>query len=347
MKPADMRPADMRPAEPLPVREPAVAGRAALEADPGLCFAAPALEPAVITPYLAELLGPLELRCAELLRHKPGRRALVGYTLSRPEGVLRVLGKVRAKGTDVKTHALQTALWRRGFDDSSRDGLSVAEPLGVLEPFRMTLQRAVPGANLETLLHPDAAPLMRRVAEAAHKLHRTAVPTSRCHTVADELAILRRQLGAVRDAQPYYGARLSRVLAACEGVAEGLLGAVPATLHRDFYPEQLLVDGGRLYLLDLDLCARGDPALDLGNFAAHLREHALRVRDDADALSGLEHALTEHYCALTGVSAGAVAAYTTLSLARHIAISQRLPSRRHLTGTLLALTEARLGLSLR
>jgi len=92
--------------------------------------------------------------------------------------------------------------------------------------------------------------------------------------------------------------------------------------------------------------ARGDPALDLGNFAAHLREHALRVRGDADALSGLERALTEHYCALTGVAAGAVAAYTTLSLARHIAISQRLPARRHLTGTLLALTEARLGWSL-
>lgn len=340
-----MRSADIKPAEPLPVREPTVSGRADLEADPGLCFAASALEPAVITPYLTELLGPLELRRAELLRHKPGRRALVGYTLSWPEGVLRVLGKVRAKGTDTKTHALQTALWRRGFDDGSRDGLSVAEPLGVLEPFHMTLQRAVPGVNLETRLHPDAAPLMRRVAEAACKLHQTPLPLSRCHTVHDELAILRRQLGVVRDAQPHYGARLSRVLAACEGVAEGLSDAPPATLHRDLYPEQLLVDGGRLYLLDLDLCARGDPALDIGNFAAHLREHALRVWGDADALSGLERALTEHYCALTGTPAGAVAAYTTLSLARHIAISQRLPERRHLTGTLLALTEARLALA--
>lgn len=320
------------------------AGVARLEADPGLRFAARALEPAVIGPYLEGQLGPHMLHRAELLRHKPGRRALIAYTLARAEGTLHLLGKVRAKGTDTRTHALGAFLWENGFDDASADGVSVAEPLGTLEPFHMTLQRAVPGSGLETLLIPAAEPLLKRVAEAAYKLHQTPAPLSRHHTVRDELGILRRQLDAVSAAQPQVGARLERILAACEVLAGSLPDIPPATLHRDFYPEQLLVDDERLYLLDLDLCARGDPALDIGNFAAHLREHALRVLGDPNAHLRLERTLIEHYCTLAGISSQRVEAYTTLSLARHIAISQRLPARRRLTAALLALSEARLGL---
>jgi aminoglycoside phosphotransferase (APT) family kinase protein len=323
-------------------------GTAQLEADPGLQFATGALEPTTISAHLSELFGPHELRRAELLRHKAGRRALIGYTLRRHEGTVSLLGKVRAKGTDTKTHALQTFLWRHGFNDTGADGVSVAEPLGTLEPFHMTLQRAVPGISLETLLSPDAEPLMRRVAEAAYKLHRTPAPLSRRHTAHDELVILRRQLDAVSAAQPQYEKRLELIVLACEALAGGLdnalLDARPATLHRDFYPEQLLVDGNRLYLLDLDLCALGDPELDIGNFVAHLREYALRVLGDAAALSSLEGTLTEHYCTLARVSPQRVDAYATLSLARHIAISQRLPARRQLTGALLTLSEMRLGL---
>lgn len=319
-------------------------GLTRLEADPKLRFAAGALEPTTIGPHLEGLFGPHALRRAELLRHKPGRRTLIGYTLERAEGTLRLLGKVRAKGTDIKTHALQTFLWANGFDDASADEVSVAEPMGTLAPFHMTLQRALLGSGLETLLSLAAEPLMVRAAEAAYKLHRTAAPLSRQHTVRDELDILRRQLGAVSAAQPHYGARLERILVACEALTESLPDLSDATLHRDFYPEQLLVDGERLYLVDLDLYARGDPALDVGNFAAHLREHALRVLGDPDALTGLERTFTAHYCTLAGVSPQRVDAYATLSLARHIAISHRLPARRRLTGTLLALTEAQLGL---
>ncbi len=326
---------------------PVLRGSTELHEDPGLRFAAGALEPTLIGPHLNELFGPHTLRRAELRRHKPGRRAIVGYDLELANGELRVLGKVRAKGTDTKTHALQTFLWQNGFDDRSDDGVSVAEPLGVLAPFHMTLQRAMPGSNLEALLtRPDAEGLMRRVAEAAYKLHRTHVPTKRTHTVKDELTILRRQLKGAASSKPQHKERLTQLISACERLAAGLPEGGSATLHRDFYPEQLLVDGERLYLLDLDLSAQGDPALDIGNFAAHLREYALRVLGNADALEGLEDALIHRYHELSGVPPQRVAAYAALSLARHIAVSGRIPARRHLSETLLALSEARLELSL-
>ena len=53
----------------------------------------------------------------------------------------------------------------------------------------------------------------------------------------------------------------------------------PATLrpiHADFYAKQVLVDGGKASLLDLDRAVRGDPAADLGRFLGHLERDALR-----------------------------------------------------------------------
>lgn len=58
-----------------------------------------------------------------------------------------------------------------------------------------------------------------------------------------------------------------------------VFAAEPAALrpvHGDFYARQVLVDGGKASLLDLDRAARGDPAADLGRFLAHLERDAMR-----------------------------------------------------------------------
>ena len=44
-------------------------------------------------------------------------------------------------------------------------------------------------------------------------------------------------------------------------------------LHRDFHLRQLFSGQGRVWLIDWDLCAKGDPALDVGNFLAYLKTH--------------------------------------------------------------------------
>jgi hypothetical protein len=92
------------------------------------------------------------------------------------------------------------------------------------------------------------------------------------------------------------------------------------------------VDGGRFHLLDLDLYAAGDAALDAGNCAAHMAEHALRTLGDAGALAALEDEIGERVAACAGGAARRrVAAYGLLSLARHVAISTRLAERRPCT----------------
>jgi aminoglycoside phosphotransferase (APT) family kinase protein len=91
------------------------------------------------------------------------------------------------------------------------------------------------------------------------------------------------------------------------------------------------------------LFSLGDPALDIGNFIAHLSELGLREHHRAEFFSDREEALVNRYVELNpGISAGAIKTYRTLTLARHIFISTQFPERRHATERLLAWCEREL-----
>lgn len=315
-----------------------------------------ALDPVVAGPSLKRALGESQLRWAgavlnrvRLLRHKPGRRALVEYELSMDGSsgaeTLTLLGKIRAKGLDRKTPALMTELARNGFTADSADGISVPEVMGEIPELQMWLQRKVPGVPLTNwLAGADGLNMARRVAEAALKIHRINVPAPRRHTVDDELRILQERLELLMEQRPEWRARLASVLARCWKQCEPLRTRPTCGVHRDFYPAQILADGGRLWILDFDLYCESDPALDIGNFLGHVTEQSLRETGTPHALKQVEETLLQYYLQWAGSSAHyAVETYHTLTLVRHISISTQFPERQHTTEPLLELCEARLG----
>ncbi|MFV2068317.1 MAG: phosphotransferase family protein, partial [Pirellulales bacterium] len=114
-------------------------------------------------------------------------------------------------------------------------------------------------------------------------------------------------------------------------------------IHRDFHPGQVLVDGEGLVLIDFDLYAHGDPGLDVGNFAGHLIELALRKTGDPTALDDRVEAMVQRFIECSGEQVRfSVAAYTLLTLVRHIYLSTQYPDRNHTTERLLELCERRL-----
>jgi aminoglycoside phosphotransferase (APT) family kinase protein len=77
----------------------------------------------------------------------------------------------------------------------------------------------------------------------------------------------------------------------------------PAALrpvHGDFYARQVLVEGGKASLLDLDRAVRGDPAADLGRFLAHLERDALRGVVPPGRLERIGTALLDGYRRASG-----------------------------------------------
>lgn len=335
----------------IPVSDPTGAVR-----DPGMPFLAEALDPVTARRLLGEHLldgaGRVDLRGIRVARHKPGRRCIVEYALELlwPDGrreELTVLGKARARGLDAKGYRVQRALRKAGFDEQGSD-LCVPETLGVVPAFHMWLQRKVPGVPATDLLAgAEGTGVARRIAGLSHALHRTGVPPLRPpHAMADELRILRERLPRVADGRPRLADRLERLLVACERLGARVPEPPqPRGIHRDFYADQVLVDGDRLYLLDLDLYCAGDPAVDVGNFLGHVTEWSLRELEDPNALADQEEALAGTFSNLSpDTSAGAVRAYASLTLARHVHISTLFPERRASTEALLGLCEERLGI---
>ena len=292
---------------------------------------------------------PVHVRAIHVRRHRQGRRCLIEYELAdsepgTPRQGLTLLGKVRAKGLDRRSHEVQTAFWRSGFASLSEDRIGVPEPMGVLPDLAMWLQRKVQGVPaVQGLAGSEGIALAARIAAATRKLQRRGVPTRRRHTLSDEVSILRRQLGPLAETYPAWADRIQRVLAASERLAASLLPHRLAPSHRDFYHDNLLVGGDGLYLVDFDLYCEADPRLDIGNFIGHVTEFSLRTHQNPEAMVHLEQALEEEYARLAGAeSRAAVRVYATLTLVRHIAISTRIPERRAWTPALLDLCEQRL-----
>jgi Phosphotransferase enzyme family len=285
---------------------------------------------------------------ASLVRHKPGRRAVIDYDFvaTWPDGrreTVEAVGKMRAARPPRTAYNLLRQLWKNGFDAASADGISVPEPLAKLPALGLWLQRRVRGVVATSLVTtPAGVPLARRIADAADKLHHAGVAPQRAHGPDDELAVLARLFADVGCRNIRLRRPLAALLERCRQAAARVSG--PTTgIHRDFYADQVIVDGTRVFMLDFDLYCEGHPALDLGNFAGHLVEQGLREPTHASALTAAYQALEARYVTLAGADAGPqLRIYTALTLARHVALSTVFPDRAHTTLPLLDAAMSRL-----
>jgi len=265
-----------------------------------------------------------------LLRLKPGRRALLRYALPEGSEPPALLGKLRAKGADTRTAHLHATLRAAGLDGRAPHRVGVPRPRGAIEGLHLWLQEEAPGCRLTGHLRPDGETAAAAQAGAAlARLHATAAETTRRWTLADEIAVLQQALEQAAAQHLFARQRLDALLAGCRRAAAALPPVPEAGIHRDWYPDQILIDGGTAWILDLDLYARGDPAVDLGNFLAHVIELSIRRHGTREALAAHEAAFLDGYAGADGqFDATRVAVLKTLSLARLVTVSLRMPDRR-------------------
>ena len=319
--------------------------------DPGLPWLGTALDPdAASPPILTALrqridLGPnARVAAAGLARHKPGRRALIQYTVADGRGSrITVLGKTHRRGVDHRTVRLHDQL-------SSVDLAPgrVPKVLGVVGSLGLWLQERVFGLpGFEAMAMADGHLTARRIGAALARFHDQAPLGDRQHHLGDEVDARALRLSAVAARLPLLADRIAAVTSTAALSADRTGGPVRG-LHRDFYPDQVLVNGEEIHLLDLDLHAAGDPALDLGNFLAHLTEYDLRHGQRGRPLYRQAGGFVSGYRDAGGAADPAtIELYETLTLARHVALSTQLPNRLHTTEPLLRMVEQRLAVAAR
>jgi len=160
--------------------------------------------------------------------------------------------------------------------------------------------------------------------------------TERLHSPEDEIETLSAQLSAAAEECTDLSPSISELEKSCRLAINQLPArdAVPA--HRDFYPDNILMDETSVWLVDLDLYCMSHPALDAGNYIGHLWEAAVRRRIDENLVRDFENRFIDVLARELGRDLRFdIETFTVLTLARHVAISRRISDRRPFTRDIL------------
>jgi tRNA A-37 threonylcarbamoyl transferase component Bud32 len=227
---------------------------------------------------------------AVLISHRPERRAVVRLATGDYAKVVRP-GRAPALGAAAR--------------QAASAGLRVPA-VTAMDPRRgVVTTAALPGRPLYDLLTDHRVPepvvlaAARATGEALAQLHSAPVPAGAAgHDAAAEAEVAARWVSLAATHLTLPTAVAEPLVRALEQARSGLVEHRslhgPSLLHRDLHDGQVLVDGDRIGMVDFDLAAAGEPALDLANLLVHLelRWHqgafgAQRLRACRDAvLSG-------------------------------------------------------------
>ncbi len=235
------------------------------------------------------------VRRIEIVKERIGRRLTARYEVEAgrkgdPLQVMRMYGKLyRGRRGERVSRVV------RLLGELARDPIAFPELLGYHPRRRFLLLRAVSGQPLSEVLEGAMAKrAVDRFASSLAVLHdmnwRSRIPIGdscvllNLHDSAAEVEVLRQARDRVlaselqEDLRKQFDRTAQR---ACERLGAPLDGCARVSLsiiHRDLYPEQVVVREESMVFLDLDEVALGEAELDVGNFAAHLLIEDLQKR---------------------------------------------------------------------
>lgn len=232
---------------------------------------------AVLRPYIAT---PSQSVKVELLGHRLGKRCIMRASFNddnRPVSII-VKGYKSRTGLGRDVMSYMQALRRAGLNGAS--GFRIPEPIAFIAEWNAMLMEDMQGTSLYDLPAEAKLPGMTAAGRMLAALHNCDVAGLALRSAADEIKLLEDWVDLVQTALPEFAAPVAnafdltkRQLTQCESFEAALL-------HRDFYDKQILIDGANASLIDFDTLCYGDPALDAGNFIAHVRLTGLQTNTD-------------------------------------------------------------------
>lgn len=269
----------------------------------------------------------------QLFRHKTGRRAVAEF----PATPSPLIAKMSHKSLKPGIRELYRDLRYAGLNGSGIDELEVPELLGADQRLGLMLMPKLPGALVMSEGF-DTEDALTRTGRALAKIHLSGVEVRQHWGMEDEAKVLGDALAKASSLRPANARELARISARANNALAATAPVQPVLIHRDFYQEQVLVTENKISLLDFDLASMGDPAVDLGNFIAHLRELSLRKYDDSAFFYQQEQWFLSGYAQVNPTPDPArTELLAQTSLARHLFICLRIEKRRPVFERLLQL----------
>ena len=140
---------------------------------------------------------------------------------------------------------------------------------------RCLLQEYAPGVGFESCENPERRLDFQRLAgRALAELHSLPPLDEPAKTLRDHVAeLVRPRPGRLVETFPEYGPAVRSALARMAAIESMWPTSTVAPIHRDFHLRQLRRDGDRMWVVDWDSAANGDPAFDVAYFIVYLQNH--------------------------------------------------------------------------
>lgn len=215
---------------------------------------------------------------SHLLGEAPGARRVVGYRFYRfNKPVLSCIAKFYADERGKEIADRMALLCKRLGWGTSPPLLAVPQPLFYDSTYRFIAQQPAEGVPFgEALRNQGSRTPFRLAGRALGMLHAQPLSVGKSKSIQGHLHdLIHPHPNALAEEMPEYGPLIGALLHALSE-REETSKAEASPLHRDFHLRQLFYEPGRIWLVDWDLFAKGDPALDLGNFAVYLKTHLTR-----------------------------------------------------------------------
>jgi hypothetical protein len=268
----------------------------------------PATRPRVCRKLLA--LEPDEAVAGNIdlttLNYKPERRYVGGVRLGAQGWVLKAYTQ-----DDYDTAR------RNSRDVQSGVVLQVAPLVGRSHRYQMLAFPWVDGQPLDLLMQGDVPTVHRtlqQVGMALAELHQQRLKRLQTVSCAAEALDVMELVSDLCYLQPGLASRLKPL---SRTIADGLVQLPQqwCSTHGDFKPDQVLVEGDRITLLDFDRAARAHPVRDLGSFLAQLDDQHIRGDLDDHRRRAAAAGLLNGYASHSETPApDALRLYTALSL---------------------------------
>jgi hypothetical protein len=255
-----------------------------------------ATDPEQIVEILGDALAPglaVEACRTELVLYRRRQRCVLRYSVSGRtadgDQVTRIVYGKLAPSTRTVGDGRYLGDLRAHLAKRDRNPIRVPRSLGWRPELGLALLEEVPGksslgsvlrASVQGRPKPDAPALdnlLMTSARVAATLHTSGLALGPTLTLEDRLASLERDVETTERLLEGPNELARAWLERLAELAGHSVPFAPCLCHGDFKYAQLLFDGPRCGLVDLDTLAQAEPGLDLGHFLAHLRTQVRRV----------------------------------------------------------------------
>ena len=246
------------------------------------------------------LSDKMSIETVIIMSYKPEHRCQLEYQIitGMPEEPrIKLFAKVLRKSREAaRLHAV-ASYYLRFLAESRGDIFPPHSQPFLIPELKAVVFPHIAGAGFNEMLEgkgPEPK-VVENIAEGLFTFHSSAYDPPRTHFWEDEIQIMSQWTSQAVQLFPVIAGDASPLLERIIQQGNTLKHRVKVPVHRDFYDKQILVTGHLVTFLDYDSTALGNPALDVGNFIAHLKLRGIQKRGDPDHFNRLMKTFIKTY----------------------------------------------------